>query len=203
MTGPEEVLQFWFADACDRPEATLARNEFWFAENAEVDKQIWQDFGDAVIDTGNGLYDEWAKTAQGRLALIILLDQFPRNIYRGTAEVFRFDPKAIELASQGVRLGQLAGLSVPEKAFFLMPYQHAEDLDVQRQGVELMQGVVAEAEDGWASLATGYFEFAVRHHDIVQAYGRFPHRNSLLGRSSSEQEERFLADGGETFGQAG
>jgi uncharacterized protein (DUF924 family) len=202
MNGPEEILNFWFADACFSPEATAARNEFWFADNTVTDKHIWQEYGDAIVDAASGHYDEWGNTAQGRLALIILLDQFPRNIYRGTSEAFRYDPHAYELAARGVHLGQLEGLSVPEKAFFLMPYQHSENIGVQRESVELMQGAVAAAADDWQALATGYFRFAVKHHDIVADYGRFPHRNSLLGRSSSPQEELYLAEGGETFGQS-
>ena len=120
MTGPDQVLQFWFADALLAAEQCAARGEFWFSNNEATDQQIFEVFGDAITDAAAGLYDDWTATPQGRLALIILLDQFPRNIYRGTGEVFRHDAQAIALARQGVQLGQIAGLSVPETAFFLM-----------------------------------------------------------------------------------
>jgi uncharacterized protein (DUF924 family) len=203
MATPDDVLEFWFADAAESPEATRVRSEFWFSNNPETDSQIWQLFADVVGDAGVDVYDDWANTAYGRLALIILLDQFPRNIFRGTSEVYRYDSRALMLAGQGVTVGQLAGLSVPEQAFFLMPYQHSEDISVQRAGVQLMKAMVDEALDEWKPVARSYHEYAVHHHDIVAAYGRFPHRNSLLGRSSTEAEAEYLAQGGETFGQAG
>jgi uncharacterized protein (DUF924 family) len=203
MALPEEVLEFWFADTNGSPEATLARNEFWFSANPETDSQVWQYFGDVVNDAAEGLYKGWEESNYGRLALIIVLDQFPRNIYRGTSEVFRYDAQALALAGQGVTLGQLAGLSVPEQAFFLMPYQHSEDLAVQRTGVQLMQGMANEAAAEWQQIADGYKQFALMHHDIIAKYGRFPHRNNLLGRSSTEAEIGYLDGGGETFGQPG
>jgi uncharacterized protein (DUF924 family) len=203
MATPDDVLEFWFADAPESPEATKVRSEFWFRSNPEIDSQIWQLFADVVSDAGVNVYDEWADTAYGRFALIILLDQFPRNIFRGTSEVFRYDSHALMLAGQGITVGHLAGLSVPEQAFFLMPYQHSEDISVQRAGVQLMKAMVDEASEEWKPIARGYHEYAIRHHDIVAAYGRFPHRNGLLGRSSTEAEAEYLAEGGETFGQAG
>lgn len=203
MAHPDELLEFWFADALDSPQAAEARGSFWFGSDPATDSLIWELYADAVTDAAAGHYDDWLQTARGRLALIILLDQFPRNIFRGTAEVYRYDPVVITLAQAGVALGQLAGMSVPEQAFFLMPYQHSEELEVQRAGVALMQAMVAEAPAEWRQTAQNFADFAVRHHDIVESYGRFPHRNRVLGRSSTDAEERFLQEGGETFGQPG
>lgn len=203
MRHPDNVLDFWFADSLESPAAARERTGFWFDSNAETDGRIWELFADSVTDAADGHYDEWSQTARGRLALIILLDQFPRNMYRGTGEAYRYDPLALSLAQAGVAVGQLAGLSVPEQAFFLMPYQHAEDLAVQQAGVDLMQAVVSEATEEWRDVARNFRDYAVRHHDIVEHYGRFPHRNSALGRHSTEAETRFLAEGGETFGQGG
>jgi uncharacterized protein (DUF924 family) len=202
MAHPDEVIEFWFADALESPEAAAARSPFWFSSDDSVDSQIWELYADTVTDAAAGYYEDWLETARGRLALIIVLDQFPRNIFRGTAEVYRYDPLVITLAQAGVALGQLAGMSVPEQAFFLMPYQHSEDLEVQSQGVALMQAMVASAPPEWVEQARGFADFAVRHHDIVESYGRFPHRNKVLGRNSTEAEDHFLSEGGETFGQA-
>ena len=203
MAHPDDVLNFWFADALEAPKLASARGAIWFGTSPAVDSEIWEEFADVVSDASEGHYEDWLQTARGRLALIIVLDQFPRNIYRGTAEVYRYDPLALQLAQAGVALGQLVGLEVPEQAFFLMPYQHAEDIEVQRTGVALMQALVSEAPDGWKEVAEGYRGFAVRHHDIVAYYGRFPHRNKILGRHSTTAESRFLSEGGESFGQAG
>jgi len=203
MAHPDEVLEFWFADALESPQAAMARSSFWFAGDSATDSLIWELYADTVSDAAAGHYDDWLQTARGRLALIIVLDQFPRNIFRGTAEVYRLDPMVITLAQAGVALGQLAGLSVPEQAFFLMPYQHAEDIEVQRAGVALMQAMVSEAPPEWEAAAVGFTEFAMRHHDIVESYGRFPHRNKVLGRNSTTDEARFLSEGGDSFGQTG
>ncbi len=203
MAHPDEVIEFWFADSLDSPEATAARSSFWFGNDPSADSLIWELYADTVIDAAAGHYDDWLQTARGRLAMIIVLDQFPRNIFRGTAEVYRYDPMANTLAHAGVALGQLAGMSVPEQAFFLMPYQHSEELEVQSQGVALMQAMVASAPPEWQAQAQNFADFAVRHHDIVENYGRFPHRNKVLGRLSTKDEDHFLSEGGETFGQAG
>jgi uncharacterized protein (DUF924 family) len=202
MLHPDDILQFWFADACESPAAARARNAFWFSADRAVDEQIWEMFSDDVSDAANGHYQNWGDTAMGRLALIIALDQFPRNIFRGTAEVYHYDGRALQLAQQGVTLGQLAGLTVPEQAFFLMPYQHSEDLAVQDAGVALYDAMVMAAPPEWRELATGYHDFAIRHRDIIAEYGRFPYRNSVLGRHSTAAESRYLAEGGPTFGQA-
>lgn len=203
MTQPDEILEFWFADALNSPAAAARRNEFWFSANAEVDRTIWEKYGDTVADAAAGHYDKWAETARGRLALIIVLDQFPRNIYRGTAEVFRCDRVAMALAEAGVTRGHLAGLTVPEQTFMLMPFQHSEDIEEQRAGVALMQGLVAEAGPDWRALAQGYADYAVLHHDIILEFGRFPHRNQVLGRQATPAESAYLKGGGATFGQAG
>ena len=203
MAVPDDVLEFWFEDASESPEAAQQRSAFWFSADPETDSGIWEIFADVIADAASGIYESWGESGLGRLALIILLDQFPRNIYRGTSEVYRYDEIALGLAGKGVTLGHLAGLSVPEQAFFLMPYQHSEDIAVQRAGVQMMQALVDDAPEEWQPVARGYLDYAVRHHDIVAAYGRFPHRNSLLGRSSTDAETEFLAAGGETFGQSG
>ncbi|TDJ43681.1 MAG: DUF924 domain-containing protein [Gammaproteobacteria bacterium] len=203
MIDPDRIMRFWFAQAGETPAATIERNSFWFGADTVVDQQIWELYADIVTDAGAGHYADWAETAHGRLALIILLDQFPRNIFRGTAEVFRYDIKALELAGQGVTLGQLAGLTVPEQAFFLMPYQHSEDVAIQNAGVALYAAMAEDAPDEWRDIAVGYRDYAAQHRDIIVEYGRFPHRNSVLGRASTANEDGFLAGGGATFGLAG
>jgi uncharacterized protein (DUF924 family) len=203
MIDPGSIMNFWFGEACKSPATTRDRNSFWFGSDPAVDQQIWELYADTVTDAGAGHYAEWAETTHGRLALILLLDQFPRNIYRGTAEVFRFDAKALTLAGEGVTLGQLAELTIPEQAFFLMPYQHSEDVAVQNAGVALYTAMVEEAPPEWREVAAGYRDFAAQHRDIIAEYGRFPHRNSVLGRTSTPAEDGYLAGGGATFGQAG
>ncbi len=203
MVDSEEILKFWFADSASSPEAARERNAFWFESDEDLDRQIWSLFADSVSDAASGIYDSLADEPDSRLALIILLDQFPRNMYRGTAEVFRHDARALALAREGVEKQHLQHLSVPEQAFFLMPYQHSESLEAQQEGVRLYNLVVQGAPEEWRALAEGYRDFAVRHHDIIEQFGRFPHRNQALGRKSTAAEEHYLESGGDTFGQVG
>jgi len=203
MLHPDDILQFWFADACVSPAAAHARNPFWFTADRAIDEQIWQMFSDDVSDVADGHYQNWSDTAMGRLALIIALDQFPRNIFRGTSEAYRYDSRALDLAQKGVALGHLAELAIPEQAFFLMPYQHSEDLAVQDAGVKLYAAMLEEAPVEWRAVAAGYHDFAIRHREIIVEYGRFPYRNGVLGRHSTAAESRYLAQGGASFGQLG
>ena len=158
MASPEEILQFWFEDSCDSPDLAEKRNSFWFSVDTAVDEKIWTDYADLVVDAGADHYDHWAETALGRLALIIVLNQFPRNIFRGTSEAYRYDEAALVCASDGIEKGQLAGLAVPQQAFFLMPYQHSEDIVVQRAGMELMQGMVDEVPQEWGTCAGTFLD---------------------------------------------
>ena len=201
MVDIEEILAFWFADAPAAPAAAQERNAFWFQPDADFDREIWSMFADSVGDAASGFCDSWADEAAGRLALILLLDQFPRNMYRGTAEVFRNDSRAMALASEGVEKDQLSGLSIPEQAFFLMPYQHSEELESQKASVALYQKMVSDASEEWRAVAEDYRDFAARHHDIIKQFGRFPYRNQALGRKSTAAEDQYLAGGGDTFGQ--
>ena len=203
MVDAHDILKFWFDDAPFSPAATLARNGTWFQSDDDFDRQIWSMFADSVSDASTGLYDVWAEAPEGRLALIILLDQFPRNMYRGTAEVYRHDARAMAFAREGVEANHLDGFGVPEQAFFLMPYQHSEDLATQKAGVELYKIMAAQADDEWREIAEGYRDFAIRHYEIIAQFGRFPHRNQALGRKSTPAEDQYLAGGGETFGQTG
>jgi len=202
MIEIDEILKFWFDDAPHSPDAAAERNPFWFQANDEFDREIWSMFADSVGDAASGLYDAWAEQPDGRLALILLLDQFPRNMYRGTAEVYRYDVRALAVAREGVQLDHLAGLSVPEQAFFLMPFQHSENLATQKAGIELYKKTAASAPEEWREIAEGYRDFAILHHDIIEQFGRFPHRNKVMGRNPTPGEIEYLASGGDTFGQS-
>jgi len=201
MIDPKSILEFWFADACESPATCSARDGIWFGSDKQLDEAIFEHYSDTVIDAGGGHFDFWADDTRGRLALIILLDQFPRNIYRGTAEVFRYDGKALTLAREGMATGQLDELAVPEQAFMLMPFQHAEDLAAQDEGLERYSAMAQAAPPEWREKALGYRDFSALHRDIISSFGRFPHRNAVLGRKPTEAETRYLAEGGATFGQ--
>lgn len=201
------VLDFWFGRGPRTPEAMTKRMALWFGEGGEhpearqLDQTIREQFSDTLRRAADGELDHWASTPRRRLALILLLDQFPRNVYRGTARAMAHDAKALALTLEGLQLGADGALDVIERMFFYMPLQHAESREAQEQSVTMFGRLVDEAPAGLHKLLADSFEFAVRHRDIVERFGRFPHRNRALGRASTPEEIRYLREGGETFGQ--
>ena len=142
------------------------------------------------------------QSPHGHLALIIVLDQFTRNIHRGTAAAFSNDQKALERMLAGIDAGIDRGLEPIERVFFYMPMQHSERMDIQDRGVETFAALAREpAPPHIANALRGFLNYAKLHRDIVARFGRFPHRNDVLGRKHTDAELQFLADGGHTFGQ--
>lgn len=204
LPDPERVLDFWFADAAREPSAAEARSSLWYGGGAspeEIDREIAERFGDLVRAAAAGELDAWTGTPRGRLALVILLDQFPRNLGRGTARAFEHDERALELTREGVARGDLEELRPVEQVFLLMPYQHVEDLAMQRAGAALYDRIAAEAPLEWRPYLEYTRDYARRHLAIVERFGRFPHRNEVLGRSATAEETAYLAQGGDRFGQ--
>jgi uncharacterized protein (DUF924 family) len=172
---PENVLAFW-------REAGPSR---WFRKDDGFDAQFRTRFLDAHEAAARGELDAWAGQAEGALALLILLDQFPRNAFRGTPRMYRTDAKARDLASAAIESG-FDQLTEPElRNFFYLPLMHSERLIDQDRAVELARTLGGEA-----------LRYALIHREIIEKFGRFPHRNEMLGRTSSPQERKFLAGGG-------
>ena len=204
----EEILRFWFADALDSQEALERRMASWFGGESDaaamkvIDRQIERQFSSDMERAARGELASWARTPRGRLALILLLDQFPRNVFRGTARAFATDSMALELARSGMHLGADTALHVAERLFLYMPLQHAERPDVQDQSVAAVAALAVDAPVALRPLFEECVRFAEQHRDIVRRFGRFPHRNAILGRDSTLQERAFLEqEEGFDFGQ--
>ena len=176
----EQILHFWFEEITPKD---------WFTKNPDFDEQLKQRFGDLVEDAIGARLDSWAKTKEGRLALILLLDQMTRNIYRDTPKAFAGDEMALALSLRAVHDGYLEDSTIGECQFFLMPMMHAEDLDIQNKSIPLFEKYT------YKDVA----KFAHKHKDIVARFGHFPHRNAILGRPSTDEEIRFLKEPGSSF----
>ncbi len=198
---PEDILAFWFEDAAEDPSKAMQRGAFWFEASAAVDENISRRFSASLGCAARGEFAAWEQTARPCLALVLLLDQFSRNIYRGMAEAFQHDSQALDVASRGVAAGYLEHLSPVEQCMFILPYEHSEERSVQRAGIELFEGVVDRAGSEWKPSARGSLVYARRHMEIIERFGRFPHRNVALGRESTIEERDYLIDGGDSFGQ--
>ncbi|HEX7031314.1 MAG TPA: DUF924 family protein [Gammaproteobacteria bacterium] len=198
-----EVLAFWFGDAAAGDAAELkAAFGRWFGGGEAFDRQIEDRFGERIECALAGGFSDWADEPRSRLALILLLDQFPRNVFRGTGRAFAGDKRALALASDAVARDMHLALAPVERVFLFMPYQHAEDAGIQRQSVELYAALAREqvSPEVHAFLESTR-DYAVRHCEIVARFGRFPYRNEALGRKTSAAEHAWLAESNERFGQ--
>lgn len=196
-----QVLEFWFGELTEGL-AQPAQQHMWYAGGEDIDQQIRARFGDLLHETASGQHREWAYHPKGRLALIVLFDQFTRHIHRGQAAAFAYDHLALTLCQEGLALGHDKSLQQAEKGFFYLPLEHAQDLVCQDQAVALFEALLAQALDaGHRQHAQQALAFARQHRDIIARFGRFPHRNAALGRASTKAELRYLAQGGQRFGQ--
>ena len=198
---PHDVLSFWFEDATRSPDALQRRGAVWFRADPAFDRECATRFAAALEDAARGALEGWADSPRGRLALVILLDQIPRNIHRGSPAAFMHDAQAAAHCVAAIESGQDRSLHPVERVFLYMPLQHTEDLALQRLSIEQFESLASEVDDAWRDNFTENVRFAREHHDIVERFGRFPHRNRTLGRESTEEELRYLADGAPTFGQ--
>ena len=200
METPDTIHEYWFGSALQDAAVTAReRARLWWSKSREFDNEIRRRFENCVIKAGSGELDYWAANPQDRLALILLTDQFPRSIYRGSAKAFAFDTKALSLARDGIDLGFDNALRPLEKVFFYLPLEHSELLADQQRSVSLFQKLVDEAGPDQKPTFAEYLDFAVRHRDIISRFGRFPHRNEALGRISTPEELSFLQQPGSGF----
>lgn len=173
---PSDVVAFW-------KEAGPSK---WFAKEDAFDARFRERFGTAHMAAARRELDHWAETPEGVLALLILLDQFPRNCFRGTGHAFATDPLARMFATRALDAGFDRAVENDLRRFFYLPLQHAEDRALQDRQVALFQAMERPADDRWAE----------HHHAIIERFGRFPHRNRALGRETTAEEQAFLeADG--------
>lgn len=194
------VLDFWFSDPVD-PDNVERRGKLWFASTRAQDRDLRERFGPLHDRAGQGELESWSAQPRSALALILLLDQFTRNLYRGTASAFGNDAQALALARDGLGRDFDSSLHTVERAFFYMPFQHSEDLEDQHRSVQLFEKLAKSCPAPFRGFAGNFHEYAVLHRDIIERFGRFPHRNDLLGRRSTEAERRYLERGGHRFGQ--
>ena len=198
MIAPEDVLSFWFGplDAPDYPQNHMAK---WWKKDPAFDASCREAFAEALDASGRGELAHWAETADGRQAHILLIDQLSRNMHRDTGAMYAQDDLGLELCLLSLAHGDAWGRQYREVQFFLMPLMHAEDRVIQRLSVRMFARAVASASDDDRKGAEGGLDYAERHAAIVERFGRFPHRNALLGRDSTAEEIAFLKEPGSSF----
>jgi uncharacterized protein (DUF924 family) len=201
-TASEEILQFWFGDSLDSLAAVDARKESWFVQSDAFDRSIEARFGHLPGRALRGEFDEWSRDPRPALALVLVLDQFPRNLYRARARSFECDPKARGIALCAIDAGFDQKLHPIEASFLYLPLEHSEDLVLQDRSVELFRSLIPRAPLGLRTMFDQFLAYARRHREVIRQFERFPHRNAVLGRRSTPEELAYLESGGETFGGA-
>jgi uncharacterized protein (DUF924 family) len=211
------VREFWFGPLVKRPASRPARSapkpaelsrrmELWFGNvppevRAQLDASIKAQFLELLERAASGALASWAASPRRRLSLIILLDQFPRNMFRGQSRAFAYDEQALGLALSGMQSAADGALEPIERIFFYMPLQHSEALEVQDESVAAYRRLLGEAPEELGGICRATLESAEAHREIIRRFGRFPGRNRALGRGSTPQERTYLESGGAGLGQ--
>lgn len=187
-----ELLSFWFGNLGSADLPSSDRTNLWFGENEVVKSKIIEAFNAEFYEAAAGNLSEWSKTPRGRLALIILLDQFPRYIHRRSPKAFAYDNEAQRLCVEGLRDKMDQSLTLVERVFFYMPLVHAESSVFQEQSIRLYQDLVSLSMAETTQIYQLFLAYAYAHFRVIKEFGRFPQRNKVLGRTSTDAELAFL-----------
>jgi len=197
----DAILLFWFKEQELSGPQIDRRMDIWFGADPVFDHEIEKEFADDVVAACEGRLDHWATEPHGLLALILLIDQFRRNIHRNSAEAFSKDKLALKLCVEGAMEKKDVGLTPLQRVFFYMPLQHAESRKVQEKSVELYNRLAEAVSPTYRETLLTVAQFAELHKDIIDQFGRFPHRNKLLNRDNTSEEDEYLATDSPDFGQ--
>lgn len=195
------VLDYWFGEEPITPATVSAQSSIWFSGSKNIDFDIERRFGKLASLASSGMLDSWIKEPTSGVALIILLDQFPRNIHRGTANAFAQDRKALLSCYKLMELEGFTQLNPLFQSFSLLPLEHSEAIADQNRCVEEFQHLLEASASEWEKMLKGYLDYAEQHRKIIERFGRFPHRNKVLGRESTSDELAYLSEGASSFGQ--
>ena len=191
----EDILHYWFGAFPTPYSADNSKADMWFGNGAAYDAEIFISFGADYERAISGELDHWIDSWRGRLALIILLDQFSRHIHRGTAQAFAQDETAQALVIDGIGAGDDSRCHAVERSFFYMPLMHAEDIDKQELAIRAYEQLVKDVPEKYRKAFEANLEFARAHHHVIEQFGRFPELNEILGREATKEERDFLATG--------
>lgn len=196
VVSSDEILKFWFGQNPDDP---LENKSLWFKKDSSLDELIKEKFEGTLLKAKEGHLDSWKEEPESRLALLILLDQFSRNIYRDAERAFEADAQALEICLKGMEAKQDRHLTTVQRWFFYMPLMHSESREAQKLSLKVFADLKESAEPDLKEALEGVYQFALRHAEIIERYGRYPHRNSLLNRTSTPEEIEYLKAPGSGF----
>lgn len=196
----QDVLyQEWFGELDEQGRAPAHKRALWFGGGEDFDARLRQRFGAALQSAARGELDHWQRSPRGVVALVLLLDQLSRNIFRGSPQMFAQDAQALQIVDAALERGDDRRVGLDPRVFLYMPLMHAEDLERQERCVALFAQLAQELEGEDQARVQNNLNYAIAHRDIIRDWGRFPHRNAVLGRESTPEEEAFLRQPGSSF----
>ena len=191
-----DINAFWLGPSPTDLGAARAASRRWYVVDDRLDEEIRRQFGTAMAQARTGALSDWRETSDGALALVILLDQFTRNAYRGAAAAFSGDAMAREVATGALDRGLDRALPIPGRLLLYHPFEHSEELEDQQRSVTLFSELVADSPSEWGEYIDSFLRYARAHLEVIDQFGRFPHRNAALGRESTPAEQEWLATHG-------
>lgn len=195
----ESILAFWFGHHDDDAATAKAQAKLWWSKDEKTDQEIHRRFESSTEAMGRGELDDWAATPHGLLAMVLLVDQFPRNMYRSLPESFAFDTLALRWSLHALERGMDNHLRPIERVFLYLPLEHAESRAEQDRSVFLFEQLARDVPAEQKEVFAGFLDYAIRHREVIARFGRFPHRNKILGRESTPEEIEFLQQPGSSF----
>ena len=192
----EQIIDFWFGGDINDPDLAKRQSPLWWQKNPQTDSLIRQKFAGGLNGLPAGYYDHWLESPLGRLAAIIVLDQFSRNMYRDTPRSFTQDSLALKWCMDGMDLEQDLELPFIARVFFYLPLEHSESIEMQNLSVKKFTEL-ADADNG--ETFRGFQDFAQRHRAVIEQFGRYPHRNGILGRENTADEQAYIEQPGSGF----
>ncbi len=196
---PQNVLDFWLGPPGRAAEVAERKRTLWFGKSPENDQAVIDRFAGTLVAASAGQLDHWTSAPHSRLALVIVLDQFPHHVHRDRPQAFATDAQALTLSLDALAAGEDRQLAPIERVFLYLPLEHAESLTMQDRSVALYEAMANEAAGDERALFDGFLDYAIKHRDVVARFGRFPHRNAILGRPSTADELEFLKQPGSRF----
>jgi len=197
----DAIIHYWLGSSDSKPAVFATQQKLWYYSKAETDNYILTAFESDLASAENGELTHWRNTPEGSLALVILLDQFSRNLYRGTPAVYANDVQAQDVVVSLLGKDGHLGFNIPARIIFYHPLHHAENLKLQEKAISLFEEMLESASDEWRKSIAGNLTSIKNHSDIIRKFGRFPHRNNILGRQSTQEECQYLQQDKRTYGQ--
>jgi uncharacterized protein (DUF924 family) len=199
MEDVESILHYWFGGATDDAEIVREKSALWWKQDSKVDAEIRRRFEMMLNAEIKNEFASWSSSPRGQLARVLLCDQFPRNMYRDSPRAFDYDERARKLAREALDAGQDKKLRPVERVFLYLPFEHSETVDDQTLSLRLYTELVEDVPETDRPTYQKFLEYARKHKEIIDRFGRFPHRNAILGRQSTAAEAEFLKGPGSSF----